>query len=405
MNMKRWISLGLVLLVAAGIFLWLSGRETPDSMKSTPPASTAAKGQEAMPGMDMSTPSKPEKPAAATEEAPTVEIPQDKQRLIGVKTVPAAVIAMKKTIRMTGRVESDEQRLFTVNTKSEGWIERLYVDYTGKILMKGEPLLEIYSPELLAAQQELISLNAWEKPAGKGSNSTENMLASDSARLVDAARRRLRLWDIPEAQIKKIEQTGKPIRSLTIMSPVSGYVVKRYVNRGMRVMPGEPLLDIADLSQVWVVSEVNETDIDQIKPGIIAHITFAGMPGKVFSSPVDFVYPSLSQDTRTLKVRNTLANPDGVLKPQMFAVVEIAVDLGSRLAIPDEAVMDTGERQIVYVDKGEGLFEPREVTAGIHSNDMREIIKGLKSGERVASSALFLIDSEAQLKGVAPASH
>ena len=409
MTMKRWIILGSILLVTAGAVIWFTMlRESgmgQTAATSTPEKPVAAKGQGQMPGMDMGAPSASEKPApAAEQEAPTVEIPQDKQRLIGVKSVQAAVIAMKKTLRLTGRVDSDEQRLFTVNTKSDGWIERLYIDYTGKLLKKGEPLLEIYSPDLLAAQQELISLKGWEKPSGKGSTSTETMLASDSALLVDAARKRLRLWDIPEDQIKEIERTGKPIKSLTILSPVSGYVVKRYATRGMRVMAGEPLLDIADLSHVWVISEVNEADIDQIRPGLMAHISFVGMPGKVFTSPVDFVSPALSPDTRTLKVRCTLPNPDGVLKPQMFATVEITIDLGSRLAVPDEAVMDTGERQIVYVDKGEGNFEPREVIAGMRSDNMREIVKGLKAGERIASSALFLIDSEAQLKGVAPVS-
>jgi Cu(I)/Ag(I) efflux system membrane fusion protein len=400
MTRKKWIVAGCMIMLAVMV-VWIFGMNRTGKVDTSPAAS--ATGHGSMPGMDMGNPSQNESPSPADgKEAPTVEIPQDRQQLIGVQTTAVQVVPMKKTLRLAGRIEPDEQRLFTVNTKSEGWIERLYVDYTGKLLKKGEPLLEIYSPDLLAAQQELISLGAWGKPEGK--SSAETMLAADTEKLKEAARRRLRLWDIPEAQIKKIEQTGNPVRSLTIMSPVSGYVVKRYATRGMKVMPGEPLLDIADLSKVWVVSEVNETDVVGIKAGIIAHITFAGMPGKVFSSPVDFVYPSLSPDTRTLKVRSSLANPDGTLKPQMFATVEIDLDLGSRLAVPEDAVMDTGERQIVYVDKGEGLFEPREVTAGMRSDGMKEIVKGLKSGERVASSALFLIDSEAQLKGVAPAS-
>jgi Cu(I)/Ag(I) efflux system membrane fusion protein len=290
-----------------------------------------------------------------------------------------------------------------VNTKVEGWIERLYVDYTGRHLKKGEPLLEIYSPELLSAQQELINLDAWEKP--DNTVPMDVMTTKDSERLANAARQRLRLWDVSDAQIERIMKTGKPIRTLTIISPVSGYVVQRYATRGMKVMAGEPLFDIADLSQVWVVSQVNEADAGVIHQGMPANISVSGIPGKVFSAKIDFVYPALSEQTRTLKVRCSLPNPGETLKPSMFATVEIAVNIGRRLSVPEDAVMDTGERQIVYVDKGEGLFEPRVVVAGQRADGRREIVSGLKNGERVASSALFLIDSEAQLKGVAPASN
>jgi Cu(I)/Ag(I) efflux system membrane fusion protein len=192
-----------------------------------------------------------EQPAtAADEEPPTVEIPEDAQKLIGVKTVPAAVVDMTKTIRLTGRIDYDEKLLFTVNTKVEGWIERLYVDYTGRLVKKGEPLMEIYSPDLFSAQQELISLSRWKKP--EGSSGVDSMLDADSEKLKQASRQRLRLWDISETQIDSIVKTGKPQRTLTIASPASGYVVKRYATRGMRVMAGEPLFDIVDLSRVWV---------------------------------------------------------------------------------------------------------------------------------------------------------
>lgn len=336
----------------------------------------------------------------AEEEAPTIEITEDMQRMIGVKTVAAAVMPMTKTIRLTGRIEYNEQKLFTVNTKIEGWIEKLYVDYTGRYLRKGEPILEIYSPDLLAAQQELINLSAWKKPGG--STSTDKMIAGDLDRLSEAARRRLRLWDISEEQIRRIEKTGKPMRTLTLSSPASGYVSQRYATRGMRVMAGEPLLDIADLSEVWVIAEVSEAEAGLVKPDRQVSITITGLPGKTFQSRIDYVYPSMNPETRTLRVRSTLDNSNDLLKPGMFATVEIRPDLGRRLAVPEDAVMDTGERQVVYVDRGEGLFEPRAVTAGIRAGGMREIVSGLESGERVAASALFLIDSEAQLKGVSP---
>lgn len=399
MNRKKWIAAGVMVILAAAVLVWFFAIHGTGTGSSATPA---AAGQGSMPGMDMEGPQQGSPSPAPEEEAPTVEIPRDKQKLIGVQTTVVRVIPMKKTLRLTGRIESNEQRLATVNTKFEGWIEKLYVDYEGQTLKKGRPLLEIYSPELLVAQQELISLRAWKSPAGE--ETADTLLSSDTQKLKEAARKRLKLWDISDAEIAKIERTGIPIKSLTILSPVTGYVVKRYALSGMKVMPGEPLFDIADLSRVWVVSEVNETDIAQVRTGIAARITFTGLPGKVFDARVDFVYPSLNPETRTLKIRCTLPNPQGMLKPQMFATVEITADLGSRPAVPDDAVMDTGERQIVYVDRGEGLFEPREVKAGMRADGMREIIAGLKSGERIASSALFLIDSEAQLKGVAPVS-
>lgn len=335
------------------------------------------------------------------EEAPTVEFPEDMQKLIGVRTTPAEEKTLARTIRLTGRIGYDEQNIATVNTKVEGWVERLYVDYEGRYLKEGEPVIDIYSPDLLAAQQELISLVS--TPHSAGTSPEDALAAADWERLRDAARRRLKLWDVTDAQIRQIERMAKPMRTLTIASPVSGFVVRRYASRGGKVMAGEPLLDIVNLSKVWVLAEVNEPDIDLVRVGMPARITVAGLPGKVLTSNIEYVYPTMNAQTRSLKVRATLPNPGDTLKPQMYATVEIAVDLGKKLLVPADAVIDTGERQVVYVDKGAGNFEPRTVTAGMRADGQREILAGLKPGERVASSALFLIDSEAQLKGVAPA--
>ena len=331
---------------------------------------------------------------------PAIEIATDKQALIGLKTSPVALVSLHKTIRTTGRADYDETRVFTVNTKVEGWIERLYVDYTGRHVRKGEPLIEIYSPDLLAAQQELIDLMSWGRAAGDGA--ATGMLAEDSSKLKAAARRRLKLLDITEGQIRRIEQTGAVQRTMTILSPASGYVIRKDALKGMRVMAGERLLDIADLGTVWVVAEVSEPDIGSVRTGQPARITFAGLPGKVFFSKIAYINPVLDEETRTTRVRFTLLNRSGELKPQMYATIEFAVDLGRRLAVPEDAVLDTGERQIAYVDKGEGNFEPREVQAGVRANGYREVLRGLEPGERVATTPVFLIDSEAQLKGVTP---
>lgn len=334
------------------------------------------------------------------EEPPAIELTADQQRLIGARSVPARMTSMKKTIRAAARIEYDEQLLFTVNAKVDGWIELLHADYTGRYLKKGEPLMEIYSPELLAAQQELISLSRWE--GSGGASFGDAMIAEDTRRLLESARQRLRLWDITDAQIERVQRTGTAERTLTIASPVSGHVVRRFVTKGMRVMVGEPLLDVAGLSRVWVIGEVSEADAGLVRQGMPARISVSGLAGSAFSAAVDFIYPVLDAQTRTLRLRCTLENPDLMIKPQMFATVELHVDLGTRLAVPEDAVMDTGERNIVYVDRGEGTFEPRLVTAGIRADGMREIVSGVREGEPVAASALFLIDSEAQLRGVAP---
>jgi len=285
--------------------------------------------------------------------------------------------------------------------KFEGWIEKLYVDYSGKYVKQGERLAEIYSPELLATQQEFINLLKWSKEGAASRNKEVGaMLSRDSNAIVDGARQRLRLWDISEDQIAAIEQTGKPVRTLTIKSPASGYVVQKSVVRGQRVTAGEKLFDIADLSTVWVVSDIFEYELPLIKAGDRALISLSYFPGKEFSSTIDYIYPTISGDTRSAKVRFTIPNPGNKLKPQMYTNVEVKINLGKKLVLPEDAVLDSGRRQIVYVDKGEGNFEPRVVNTGIRAAGMIEIVGGLKAGERVASSATFLIDSEARLKGI-----
>jgi Cu(I)/Ag(I) efflux system membrane fusion protein len=341
---------------------------------------------------------------APAQEAPTVEIPLEKQQLIGVKTVEVSARSLQKTIRTVGRIEYDERRLATINTKFEGWIEKLYVDYTGKYVKQGEPLAAIYSPELFATQQEFLNTLKWggEKKTEYWDATVGEMLVRDATMIRDAAKQRLRLWDISDAQIKTIEESGKPIRTLMLYSPVNGYVVQKMAIQGMKVMPGEKLFDIADMSSLWIIADIYEYELSLLKVGQTAKLSLSSFPGKEFSSRIDYVYPTLTGETRTAKVRFTIPNPGGLLKPQMFANVEVKILIGKKLAIPDDAIIDTGTRQIVYVDKGEGLFEPREVMLGIRAEGFREVLMGLKAGEKIAASATFLIDSEAQLKGVTP---
>ena len=334
-------------------------------------------------------------------EVPTVEIPLDKQQMMGLKTVAVSRKALRKTIRTVGRVEADERRLATVTTKFEGWIEKLYVDYTGKHVKKGEPLAEIYSPELFATQQEFINILRWKTQSGAiRDDELGKMYSRDNETIVDAARQRLSFMDISDEQIKEIETTGKALRTLKLISPVAGTVIQKMAVLGTRVMPGEKLFDIADLSTVWVVAEIYESELPLVREGNTAKIRLSYFPGKVINARVEYVSPTLSEETRTATVRFSIPNPDGQLKPQMYTDLEMDVNMGTKLVIPEDAVIDTGERQIVYVDKGDGNFEPRLVSVGNNAEGMVEVLKGLKLNERVAASANFLIDSEARLKGI-----
>ncbi|MFZ3114617.1 MAG: efflux RND transporter periplasmic adaptor subunit [Syntrophales bacterium] len=410
MKNKKIISIIAACLFAAGVlsYLYYSGLGKRMAEKAgftkTAEVTASAPGHQHG-GAPMSAARTSDTPSGEVEEeeAPTVEIPLEKQQLIGVKTAKATIKPLEKVIRTVGRIEYDERNLATANTKVEGWIEKLYVNYTGRYVKKGEPLAEVYSPELVATQQEYINTLGWAKQGKEVKDErTAMLLTRDAEAILKAARERLRLWDISEAQINQIEKTGHPVRTLTIYSPVSGFVIQKSAIEGMRVMPGEKLFDVADLSEVWVISDVYEYELPLIKVGQKARISLSYFPGREFVSRVDYVYPTLAGDTRTAKARFTIPNPKGELKPQMFTNVEIKINLGSLLTVPAEAVMDTGVRKVVYVDQGEGYFEPREVLTGLRAEGMVEILRGLKAGDEVASAANFLIDSESKLRGVEP---
>jgi membrane fusion protein, copper/silver efflux system len=403
--MKKQYLFGLFAVVLALLAIVYAAKNSNVAKKETPTTAAEHQGHDAAKQQVVEKPQQQE-PA---QEAPAVEIPTDKQQMIGVKTVEVAARDLRKVIRTVGRIEYDERKIATVNAKFEGWIEKLHIDYTGRYVKKGEPLAEVYSPELVATQQEFINATKWARQNSNSGSEEKGdamkiMLTRDAHSLADAARQRLKFWDISDDQIKKIEETGKPVRTLTLYSPVNGYVVQKMAVWGMRVMPGEKLFDIADLSNVWVIADIYENELPLVKQGQSARITLSYFPGREMNSLIDYIYPSLSAETRTAKVRFTLPNPGGQLKPQMFTNVEITIPLGRKLAIPSDGLLDTGTRQIVYVDKGDGYFEPREVKTGLKVDGLIEILSGLKQGEKIASSAIFLIDSEAQLKGVKPLS-
>jgi multidrug efflux pump subunit AcrA (membrane-fusion protein) len=323
-----------------------------------------------------------------------IKISRDRQQMMGVTVEEARLMNLEDSIRTVGRVVADETRLHHVHTKFEGFIEELFVDYVGKFVRSGQPLFSIYSPELVATQKEyLLALRAQDQfgPSASGP-------ALAGIDLLGSARQRLSLWDISADQIAELERTGRPIKALRIYSPVSGFVTAKTALQGMRVMPSDNLYDIIDLSWVWVLADVYEVNLPFVKLGQPAEMTLAYQPGRFWSGHVTYIYPSVDEKTRTLKVRLEFANPRGALKPEMYTNVELKGNLGKTLAVPESAVLSTGERALVFVVKDGGMFEPREVITGVKIRNFFEIKGGLAPGERVATGANFLLDSESKLK-------
>ena len=282
-----------------------------------------------------------------------------------------------------------------VFSKVDGWIEKLFVNYTGTLVEKGQPLFTFYSPELVSTQEEyLLALRAKET---LGSSSLKE-ISMGSVSLLEAARRRLALWDISEEQIEELRKNGQPKRTLTFFSPISGFVIKKDAVQGMKVMPDKELYTITDLSTVWVNADIYENELNNVRLGQRATIILSYFPGQKFSGKVTWISPVLEEKTRTTKVRLEFANRDFKLKPEMYANVEIEVDGGKKLAIPYEAVLDSGIRKIVFIDKGEGRYAPAEVKVGGKFDGYYEILSGLSPGERIIASASFLLDSESRLK-------
>ena len=362
----------------------------------------AQKGTLAQPGQQ---PMQSEKPMIAKEMQgmPGMPMPSGgimvdpvKQQLIGLRIAEAIYQPLEKTIRTVGRVEYDERKLKQINTKIEGWIEHLYVDFTGKLVKKGDPLFSIYSPELLSTQEEyLLALQAKQRI---GSSPFSRVAAAGNS-LLEAARRRLLLWDITLEQIAELEQSGKPTKTLTMVSPIDGFVIDKMAFEGMRVEPSMVLYKISDLSTVWVYADIYEYELPLVKVGEQATVRLSYYPGQTFQGRIIYLYPYLDSKTRTAKVRLELPNTGALkLKPGMFADVELKVSMGRRLAVPHEAILDSGTRQIVFVEKGEGHFEAKEVTLGLRVDDRQEVLSGLTPGTRVVASANFFLDSESKLR-------
>ena len=351
-------------------------------------------GKDSM-GMDM-VPFEAEAPASGgVPGLAPISLTDAHQKMMNVSTSTVEMRRIVRNVLTSARITPDETTLYQVTTKIEGWVEKLFVNATGQAVHRGQPLMTIYSPELLATQEEyLAALSA----SRRLSASSVPGVAQGGLDLLQAARRRLELWDIRDAQIKELESTGKARRAMTLYAPASGFVSEKDVVNGRKIMPGEVLLTISDLSTVWAEADIYESDLRFIKVGMPVTLTLPYWPGKAFPGKISFLNPFLDPQSRTLKARLEIPNPELLLKPEMYGDMTLSYDLGEKLAVPDTAVMRTGKKNIVFVQTGETELKPVEVMLGERSGDYDEVLSGLKAGDRVVTSANFLVDSESSLK-------
>lgn len=326
----------------------------------------------------------------------SVKIDPARVQLLGIDSEKVIARCLKKTVRTVGIVEVDETRIAHIQTKFNGWIEELYANFVGMPVAQGQPLFSVYSPELLATQEEyLVALQALcQSVAGKFAKEFKK---SDEM-LVCATRQRLALWDISPEQIDRLEKQRVPSKTLIVRSPFKGIVLDKKAFAGMNVGPGINTYTVADLSRIWVQADIYANDVATVRMGQKAKLSLSSFPGKVFKGNVTFVDYVVEAATRTTRVRFEFDNCDYMLKPGMYATVETFVNMGKVLALPEDALIDTGKRKIVFVAKGEGHFEPREVALGFKAGAYYQILYGVAAGEHVVTSAQFLLDSESRLK-------
>ena len=333
--------------------------------------------------------------AAGIPGSAAVEITTEGIRLAGVQTTAAVTERLARSVRTVGTVTADETRIRHVHTKIPGWVEKLYVNFTGQLVRKGEPILSIYSQELVASQEEYLRAR---QTAARFASSSLPEVRKGGEDLARAARRRLELFDVPTAFIDRLERTGTVQRTVTLEAPVSGFVTMKDVFEGQQIEPAMDLFTISDLSRVWVEAEFYEYEAGSLRLGEKAVVTLPYDAATKLDGRITFISPTLDTDTRTLKVRFEFANPTVALKPGMFATVELEVQAREGIVIPDSALMDTGERHVVFVSSGGGMFEPRAVTVGVRSGGKAQVISGVAAGEQVVIRANFLLDSESRLR-------
>lgn len=325
----------------------------------------------------------------------TIRVGEEALMLTGVQTTPARKDVAKRTVRTVGIVVPDETLVRHVHTKVRGWIESLSTNFTGQAVEQNTPLLSIYSPELLATQEEFLSA---QRAAASLVDSSDPAIKRMGNKLLHSAKRRLELFDVPKSFIEKLEKSGEPQRAVTLEAPISGFVTAKGVYEGQEIEPGMELFTITDLSHVWIEADLYEYEANLVEVGQEATLTLAFSPGTVIKGKVAYVFPYLSAESRTLKVRFDFPNPTLTLKPQMYVDVSLALAQSPGVTIPDSAMIDTGVRQVVFVETASGTFEPRQVKVGVRGGGKIQVLTGIKEGEQVVVKANFLLDSESRLR-------
>ncbi len=403
----------MVGLAVGGTGVWIALRANPPAAQAATTTSTAGDRKVAFyrspmnPQQTSPAPAKDEMgmdylPVYEDEIAPdettlkglaTVTIDAARQQLIGLRTDSVKRGDVGGSWRTVGRIQVDQTRVRTINAKVEGYVERLFVDFVGKPVRRGQALFSVYSPSLLSAQNEyLLALETQQALAQGGA------LSSNGDTLVASARRKLELWDVPAAEIERLEQTRVPSKTLTFVSPISGVVTGKNVVQGARIAPGDSPFEITDLAVVWAIADAYESDLTRVRVGMDATVTVQAYPGRLFKGRVEFIEPLLDAKSRTVKVHVHLPNPKGELKPEMYGEVEFKSTPLEGLLIPIDAVVRSGNQDVVFLALGAGKFQPRQVKLGAKAGDQIEVLEGLEEGESVVTRANFLVDSESQLR-------
>jgi multidrug efflux pump subunit AcrA (membrane-fusion protein) len=325
----------------------------------------------------------------------TVTITPEKQQLIGVRTDTVARQALHRTVRTTAQLTADETKIAHVHVKVNGYVDKVYVDYVGQLIKKGQPLFTLYSPDLVATQEEYLISKRGEKYLG---NTPYREVSEGANSLLKASRDRLKLWDISDEQIKKLDETGEVSKTMTFYSPITGFVTDRKAYPQTSVTPDTELYTVSDLSTIWANADIYEYEVPYVHVGQRATMQLSYYPGRTWTGLVSYIYPTVDPQSRTVKVRIDFPNPNFELKPQMFADVQLDINYGNKLVVPKEAVLDSGTEQTVFVAHEGGVFEPRRITTGPQMDGQVVVLSGLKPGETIVTSGNFLIDSESQLK-------
>lgn len=415
-SLVRGLAVAIVLLLVAAVFFVGKRSGTASTSAHTEHTAAVPNAKKVLYWYDPMHPSyRSDKPGIAPDcgmdlvpmyeggaaEGGLISLPESRQKLLGVRTALVEEKPLVRTLRTSGQVTPDETRISHVHTRTQGWVENVYVNFVGQLVKRGQPLFTFYSPDLVATQEEYLIAKRGQQSLGA---SPYRDVARSSQSLMEAARRRLQQWELSESQIKRLDETGQVERTVTVYAPETGYITDRKAFPHTTTTPDMDLYTLADLSRVWVMADVFESELLYVKVGQPAVVKLSFAPDKTFNGRVTYNYPVLDPQTHTAKVRIDVPNPGLFLKPNMFADVELKIAYGTHTIVPAEAVLNSGQSQTVFVVRDDGKFEPRNVTVGPTVDGQTIIEFGLEKGEKIVASGNFLLDSESRMKAPAESS-